>query len=126
MSRLEFEVVGDRTVGERSALVVRTSRRADQPFGLMGLPGWNDTPHDPAQPDYRERAGRYEIAIDDRRGIHLDVVPLGPGSATERLKVSPRFDVELVADTFSTVPPAGARIAKVKSMWTVRTLAQMA
>jgi hypothetical protein len=55
-----------------------------------------------------------------------DVVPLGPESGTERLTVNARFDAELDADTFSTVPPAGTRITRVKSIWTVRTLAGMA
>ena len=125
LPQLEFEVVGDRTVGERRALVVRTWLRADDPFGFMGMPGWYDVPVDAAQPGYRERAGRYEIAIDALRGILLDAVPLGPESGTERLTVTARFDVEFDADTFSTVPPAGIRITKVKSIWTVRTLAGM-
>jgi hypothetical protein len=126
LSQLEFDVVGERTVGERPALVVRTRLRADEPFGLMGLPAWYDMPLDPCQPEYRERTGRYEIAIDARRGILLDVVPLAPGFGTERLTVTARFDPEFDADTFSTVPPAGSRITKIKSMWTARTLAGMA
>jgi hypothetical protein len=54
------------------------------------------------------------------------VVPLGPESGTERLTVTANFDVEFAADTFSTVPPAGAQITKVKSIWTVRALAAVA
>jgi hypothetical protein len=92
----------------------------------MGLPGWFDLPADHAQPGFRERAGRYEIAIDAVRGILLDVTPLAPESGTERLTVTARFDVDFDPDTFSTVPPAGARMTKVKSFWTVRTVAGMA
>ena len=126
LPQLEFDVVGDRTVEERPALVLRTRLREDGPFGLMGLPGWYDVPLDSNHPEYEERAGRYEIAIDSVRGILLDAAPLAPDPPTERLTVAARFDVELDADTFSTVPPAGARITKVKSLWTPRMVAEVA
>jgi hypothetical protein len=126
LPQLEFEVLGDRTIEGRRALLLGTSLRADEPFGLMGLPGWYDLPVDAAQPEYRERAGRYEIAIDALRGILLSVVPLAPESDTERLTVTARFDTDFDADTFSRVPPAGVRITKVKPLWTVRTVAEMA
>ena len=71
-------MVGDRTVEERPALVLRTRLREDGPFGLMGLPGWYDVPLDSNHPEYEERAGRYEIAIDSVRGILLDAAPLAP------------------------------------------------
>jgi hypothetical protein len=126
LPQLEFEVVGDTTVGDREALLVHSRLRADDPFGLMGLPGWFDVPLDPAHPEYGERAGRYEIAIDAVRGILLDVMPLAPDPGTERLTVAAHFDMELDADAFSTMPPAGARITKVKSLWTPRLVAGIA
>jgi hypothetical protein len=121
---LEFQVVGERTVGERQALLLHTWLRADEPFGLMGLPGWYDLPADHAKSEYRERAGRYEIAVDARRGILVSVVPLAPESAAERLTVTARFDPDFDADTFTTVPPPGVRITKVKSLVTVRLVAE--
>jgi hypothetical protein len=126
LPQLDFEVVGERTVGERRALLLRTRLRADEPFGLMGLPGWYDLPLDEGHPEFQERAGRYEIAIDALRGILLSVVPLAPESGTERLTVTARFDADLDADTFSTLPPADTRITRVKPLWTVRTVAETA
>lgn len=123
LPQLDFEVVGERTVRERRALLLRTRLRSDEPFGLMGLPGWYDLPADHTQPGYRETAGRYEIAIDALRGILLSVEPLAAESGTERLTVTARFDADFDADTFSTMPPAGVQLTKVRSFWTIRIVA---